>query len=160
LFAAPFTWTILRNHLYMELILMSAEQATKSGQLFSATGGKGRAYVSRKDCARAIAGALVQAQGSEILDVTGSAAVTQDELAAMLSEVTGQPVAHIDVPRQGLAEGLSHAGLPPHMVKVIVDFDVEASQGYHALVTPTVERLAGTPPVALKQFLSKHLAAA
>ncbi len=44
------------------------------------------------------------------------------------------------------------------MVKVIVDFDVEASQGYHAVATPTVERLAGTPPVTLREFLGKHLA--
>ena len=160
LFASPFTWTILRNQLYMDLIPMKAEQAIKSGKLFSATGGKGHAYVSREDCARAVAGALVQAEGSEILDVTGVAAVTQDELAAMLSEVTGKQIVHIDVPPHSLTEGLSHAGLPPHMVKVIVDFDVEASRGYHALVTPTVERLTGASPVLLKEFVSKHLAAA
>lgn len=159
LFASPFTWTVLRNQLYMELILMGAGQATKSGQLFSATGGRGRAYVAREDCARAVAGALVGAQGSEILDVTGPAAVTQDELAAMLSEVTGRPVAHVEVPPPGLAEGLSHAGLPPHMVKVVVDFDVAASLGYHALVTPAVERLTGSRPVTLQEFLGKHLMA-
>ncbi len=158
LFAAPLTWTILRNHLYMELIPMKVGPALESGQLFSATGGRGRAYVSREDCARAIAGALVQAQGSEILDVTGPAAVTQDELAALLGELTGRPVAHVDVPPSGLAEGLSHAGLPPFLVKVVVDFDVEAAQGYHALVTPTVERLTGARPVALREFLQEHLA--
>lgn len=160
LFAAPFTWTILRNHLYMELLLMSAQQVVSSGQLFSATGGKGRAYVARQDCARAIAGALVGAEGREVLDVTGPTAVTQEEVAALLSQVTGKTVQHVEVPPPGLAEGLSHAGLPPHMVKVIVNFDVEASQGYHALVTPTVERLAGTQPVTLHEFLHKHLTVA
>ncbi len=160
LFASPLTWTILRNHLYMELLLMSAEQVIGSGQLFSATGGRGRAYVARQDCARAIAGVLVGAEGREVLDVTGPAAVTQDELAALLSEVTGKAIRHIEVPPQGLAEGLARAGLPPYMVKVIVNFDVEASQGYHALVTPTVERLAGTPPVTLREFLGQHLKAA
>ena len=160
LFAAPLTWTILRNHIYMEMILMGAEQATQSGKLFAATGGRGRGYVSREDCARAVAGALVGAQGSEVLDVTGPAALPQDALAAILSEITGRPVAHVDVPPQGLSEGLAHAGLPPSLVKVIVDFDVDAAQGYHAVVTPTVERLAGTPPVALREFLGKHLAKA
>ena len=160
LFASPLTWTILRNQLYMELILMGAGQATKSGQLFSATGGRGRAYVRRADCARAVAGALVGAQGSEILDVTGPAAVTQDELAALLGEVSGRLIAHVEVPPAGLAEGLSHAGLPPSLVKAVVDFDVAASQGYHALVTPTVERLTGTGPLTLREFLGKHLAAA
>ena len=160
LFASPLTWTILRNQLYMELILMGAGQATKSGQLFSATGGKGRAYVRRADCARAVAGALVGAQGSEILDVTGPAAVTQEELAALLGEVSGRIVAHVEVPPAGLAEGLSHAGLPPSLVNALVDFDVAASQGYHALVTPTVERLTGTAPQELQEFLRQHLAVA
>ncbi len=160
LFAAPLTWTILRNHIYMDMILMGAEHAAQSGKLFAATGGWGRGYVSREDCARAVAGALVGAQGSEVLDVTGPAAVTQDELAATLSEITGQPIVHVDVPPQGLSEGLEHAGLPPAMVKVIVDFDVAAAQGYHAVVTPTVERLAGTPPQALREFLGQHLARA
>ena len=160
LFAAPFTWTVLRDQLWFEVLPVMLGQALRSGQLFSATGGKGRAYVSREDCARAIAGALLQAQGSEILDVTGPEAITQDELAAMLRQVTGQPVAHVEVPPRGLAEGLAHAGLPPHLVKVVVDFDVAASQGYHALVTPTVERLTGTRSMMLQEFLSKHLAAA
>ena len=90
LFAAPLAWTILRNHLYMELLLMSAEQVIGSGQLFSAKGGKGRAYVARQDCARAVAGALVGAEGREVLDVTGPAAVTQEEVAALFSQVTGK----------------------------------------------------------------------
>jgi hypothetical protein len=53
----------------------------------------------------------------------------------MLSQVTGQQIVHVEVPPQGLTEGLSHVGLPPHMVKVVVDFDVETAQGYHALVS-------------------------
>ena len=158
LFASPLAWTVLRNALYMELVLTSADHALESGELPSATGGRGRAYVSREDCARGIAGALVGAQGSEILDVTGPAAVTQDEVAAILARAGGRPVAHVGVSPQVLAEGLARAGLPPHMVRVIVDFDVEASQGYHDLVTPTVERLTGTAPVALKDFLDQHLA--
>ncbi len=159
LFAAPFDWTILRNQLYAELLLMSAGQATQSGQLFSATGGKGRAYVTRQDCARGVAGALLNAQGREVLDVTGPQAVTQDQVAALLTELTGKSVAHVEVPPAGLHEGLTHAGLPPGLVKALVEFDVAASRGYHSLVTPTVERFSGEQPTDLRAFLGKHLGA-
>ncbi len=158
LFAAPFTWTILRNHLYSEILLMAAGQAAQSGQLFSATQGRGRAYVSRGDCAGALAGALLSADGSQILDVTGPAAVTQDEVAVLLTELTGKTVAHVEVPPPALLEGLLHAGLPPELAKELVAFDVAASQGYHALVTPTVERLTGRPSVSIREVLGKHLA--
>ncbi len=160
LFAAPFTWTVLRNQLYLELLLMAAGPATQTGQLFSATGGRGRAYVSREDCARAVAGALTKAQHSEILDVTGPAAVTQAELAALFGKLTGKAVTHVEVPPEGLRQGLLQAGLPPALAKALVEFDVAASQGYHALVTPTVERLTGSKPVAVEEFLAKHLPAA
>ena len=159
LFAAPLTWTILRNHLYMELILMSAGEAVKSGKLFSATGGRSRAYVSRADCARCVAGALVGAERSEVFDVTGPAAVTQDELAAMLADLAGRPIAHVDLAPEDLAAGLSHAGLPPHMVKLLVGLDVDASRGYHAVVTPAVEQWGGQRPQTLDAFLSQHRAA-
>lgn len=157
LFAAPFEWTILRNSLYAELVLMNAGPAAQSGQLFSAAGGRGRAYVTRADCARALAGALLEAQGREVLDVTGPEAVTQDEVAALLGELTGKPVAHVEVPPAGLREGLAHAGLPPALAQALVDFDVSAAQGYHALVTPTVERLSGDKPATLRAFLSERL---
>ena len=156
LFAAPFTWTVLRNQLYMEVVLMGAGSAIKGGKLFSATGGRGRAYVSRGDCARTVAGALVRAERSEVLDVTGPAAVTQDELAATLARLSGRPVVHVEVSPTGLAEGLSHAHLPPALVSALVDFDVAASQGYHAIVTPTVERLTGSAPVTLDAFLGRQ----
>lgn len=157
LFAAPCEWTILRNHLYAELLLMNMQQATKSGRLFSATAGGGRAYVTRADCARAVVGALLDARGREVLDVTGPEAVTQEQVAALFSELTGQSVAHVEVPPAGLREGLTQAGLPPALVKALVEFDVAAAQGYHALVTPTVERLTGRRPVAVRAFLEESL---
>ena len=138
---------------------MSAGPASQSGQLFSATGGRGRAYVTRQDCARAVAGALLNARGREVLDVTGPEAVTQEQVAALFAELTGKPVAHVEVPPAGLQEGLTHAGLPPDLVRALVEFDVAASRGYHALVTPTVERLSGERPKALRAFLSAHLGA-
>ena len=41
-------------------------------------GGGGRGYVTRADCARAANGALLRAEGWEVLDVTGPEALTQD----------------------------------------------------------------------------------
>ena len=157
LFESSFTWTVLRNQLYTELILRSAGHAIESGKLYSATDGRGRAYVTREDCARSVAGALLTGETSEVLDITGPAAITQDELAAILTELSGKPVVHVNVPPQGLADGLTSAGLPPVMVKVVVDFDVDASQGYHALVTPVVKRLTGTSSQTVKDFLKANL---
>ena len=149
-------WTILRHNLYAELLLMGAGQAIASGALYSATAGAGRAYVSREDCARIDAAALAKGEGRRILDVSGPAAVTQNEIAALYAKLSGKPVAHHAIPADALRQGLTDAGLPPFLVGVLVDFDVSAAEGQHAIVTDAVERLTGQAPVSVAAFLEAN----
>jgi len=157
--ASGLDWTILRNHLYSEISLMGLPHALATGQLFTATGTGGRSYVTRDDCARTAAGALLKAEGREIFDVTGPAPVTQSELAKLVSTLTGKTIAHIPVSGPDLAKGLAGAGLPPLLVEALVDFDVDAAQGFHAIVTPVVKELSGRAPTALGDFLAANRAA-
>lgn len=152
-------WTILRNHLYTDYILRSLPHAVATGQLFTATGTSGRSYVTREDCARAAAAALASGTGRRLLDVTGPAAVTQVELAAIASELTGRPVVHVSVSPDDLRKGFLGAGLPPVVADALVDFDIAASRGYHAIVAPTVAELTGQEPTPVRDFLSTHVAA-
>lgn len=157
--ASGLDFTILRNHLYAEVSLMGVEHALESGQMFNATNGGGRSYVTRADTARTAAGALLSADGREILDVTGPAAITQVELASLLSSITGKPLAAIGLSAAQLAEGLVAAGLPPFMVTMLVAFDNDAAAGHHAILTNTVERLSGRKPESLAEFLNANKAA-
>ena len=152
-------WTILRHNLYAELLLMGAGQAVASGALYSATAGAGRAYVSREDCARVDAAALLKGEGRQILDISGPAAVTQDEVAALYARLSGKPVTHHALSPDALRQGLTAAGLPAFMVGVLVDFDVSAAEGQHAVVTDAVERLTGQAPISVASFLEAHRAA-
>lgn len=157
--ASGLDWTLLRHNLYAETILMGAGQAVASGQLFTATAGQGRSYVTREDCARVDACALLTATGPQILDVSGPEAVTQDQLAALLSEVSARPVAHVALSADQLRAGLTAAGLPPFLAGLLVDFDVAASQGYHAVLAPTVKALTGREPGSVRDFLLANKAA-
>lgn len=159
LFASPLDWTILRDNIYADMILMGIGHAIASGRLVSATGTGGRAYVTREDCARTAAAALLAASGREIHDVSGPAAVTQDELAAIVGELTGRTIAHVAVGPEELKQGLLGAGLPPFLVDALAAFDVAAARGYHAVVTPTVQALTGKAPTAVRDFLAAHRAA-
>lgn len=152
-------WTILRHNLYAELLLMGAGQAIASGALYSATAGVGRAYVSREDCARVDAAALIKGEGRQILDVSGPAAVTQDEVASLYARLSGKPVVHHAIPAEALRQGLTDAGLPAALVGVLVDFDVSAAEGQHAVVTDVIQTLTGQAPVSVAAFLEANRAA-
>ncbi|HEV8389564.1 MAG TPA: SDR family oxidoreductase [Dongiaceae bacterium] len=152
-------WTILRDNLYTDLLLMGLPHAVATGQLFTAAGTGGRNYVTREDCARTAAAALVSANGKQILDVNGPAPVTQDEIAAIASEVTGKKVTHIPVSPDDLRKGLAGAGLPPFLIEALVAFDMDAARGYHAVNATTVKDLTGREPVSVRSFLAEHRAA-
>ena len=134
--------------------------AIASGELYSATGTGGRNYVTREDCARAAAGALLSDfNGKRILDVTGPAPVTQNEIAAIVSELTGKPIKHIAVSGEALKKGMEAAGLPPAVADLLVDFDVAAAQGYHAIATSAVKDLGGKEPTSVREYLAANRAA-
>ena len=157
--AAGLDFTFLRNHIYAEISLLGAAPAIGSGQLYDATNGGGRSYVTRADAARTAAGALLTAQGQAIFDVTGPAAVTQAELAAEFAKASGKPVARVGLTGEQLRGGLIAAGLPEGMADVMVAFDVDAADGYHAVVTDTVEQFSGRKPETLTAFLEANRAA-
>lgn len=157
--ATGLDYTFLRDHIYAEISLMGAGSAVASGQLFDATAGKGRSYVTRADAARAAAGALLSAEGKSIHDVTGPAAITQAELAALFTELSGKPVTRIGLSADELRGGMIAAGLPTGLADIMVAFDRDAADGYHAVVTDTVERFSGRKPQALAEFLAENRAA-
>jgi len=152
-------FALLRNHIYSEMVLMAAGSALKSGQLLDATAGLGRSYVSRADAARTAAGALLGADGKAIHDVTGPAAVTQEEVARLLTELSGKGVARVGLDPDALRGGMLQAGLPPGMVDVLVAFDEDAALGYHAVVTDAVEQFSRRKPQSLADVLQANRAA-
>jgi NAD(P)H dehydrogenase (quinone) len=146
-------WTILRNNLYAEVVLRFAQSAFKTGKLISATNFQGRSYVTREDCARTAAAALLNATGKLIYDVTGPASVTHEELASILSRVSGKPVKPVNVTADEVERGLVAAGIPQFAARSIRELDEEAAYGYQTMVTPTVMNLTGRAPISVSDFL-------
>lgn len=158
--ASGVDFTFLRDHLYTDYLLLGLPHALSTGTLYTATGTGGRNYVTRADCARTAAAVLAStSSGKTALDVTGPAPWTQDEIAALASELTGRPVKHQPVDAAGLAAGLTAAGLPPLMVDGLVGFDVDAAQGFHAITTSVVKDWTGRDPVSVREFLTANRAA-
>ncbi len=152
-------FTILRNHMYAENNFADAAHVVASGQLFGLIGDRGTSYVTRADAARTAAGALLTAEGNTIEDVTGPAAVTNEQRAALYSEVTGKPVSAIALPPADLKAGMVAAGVPEGFAEALLAFQRDAVAGHHGVVTDVVERYSGKKPQAFKDFLLANKAA-
>lgn len=157
--ASGLDFTLLRDHIYADMTIVGAGAALASGQLFDATNGAGRNYVTRADTARTAAGALLSATGKEIVDVTGPAPVTQEQVAALYTSLTGKTVTRVGITGEQLLGGLEAAGVPGPMARLLVAFDVDTAAGHHAITTDVVERFSGRKPQTLADFLTANRAA-
>ncbi len=155
LFESGLNWTILRNNLYAEVILRLAQFALKTGKLVSATQSQGRSYVTREDCARTAAAALLNSTGKAIYDVTGPASVTHEQIASVLSRLSGKSIQHLNVTPDEVEKGLVAAGISQFAARSVRELDEETSRGYQAIVTPTVTNLTGRVPMSVEDFLQR-----
>ena len=135
------TWTALRNSFYTEYQVPAGAQAVATGQLVHNSGDGRIAYVSREDCAAAAAAVLItDGHENKTYDITGPEALSQDKVAALLSEVSGRPVETVVIDDEAFVQDLTAAGVP----------EPAAREGYLDEASEVVEDLTGRPPRSLR----------
>lgn len=152
-------FTILRVNWYAEAVFLWLPQALKSSQWFSSAGAGRVGYIARDDVARAAAAALASGIAEGRLDITGPAALSTAELAAIANEVFGAAITVVPVSDEDLARGLAGAGLPAPLVELLVAMDANTRAGGVDIATDAVERLTGQPARSLHAFLVENATA-
>jgi len=132
---------------------MSGQQAIGAGALYAAAGDGKAGYVTRADCARAAAAALLTETGSTVRDLTGPEAVSHDDIAAILSEVSGKQTPYVPITRDALVEAMVKNGLPEFMADVFSSFDVAIAKGNLDVASDDVEKLTGQKAQSVRDFL-------
>lgn len=157
LFQTKRGWTSLRDNIYADFIVWEAQKTLDAGKLFHAAGKGKRAILFRDDIAAAAAGALLTAEGREVVDVSGPEALSYADIAALLSRIGGKPVEAVEVSHEAQLDGMLKAGLPPVLANAFAGFDVAVKKGALAVVGDGVQRFAGREPLSLEAALTKAL---
>ena len=158
--ASGLGYTILRMTWYTENLLGSLPGALARGQWYTSAGEGRVSYVSREDCARAAAGALLRPAANRTYTITGPAALTTREIAAEASRIAGRPIAVVDVTDDQLAAGAKAAGVPDFVIEhFIVAFDRNTRERKVEAVTDAVESLWGEKPMSVADVLAANRAA-
>jgi NAD(P)H dehydrogenase (quinone) len=145
--------------MYTDFLLMGGQQSVAMGTHFSAAADGKTGYVTRADCARAAAAALMKATGRKTLDITGPETVSQAEVAAILSEIAGKEIPYVALPAEDLVQAMIANGLPEFMARVFASFDEAIAQGYLDVASGDLESLTGKPGQSVADFLAANRAA-
>lgn len=161
--AAGVTFTFLRNAIYAEMAVRTAQGGVEHGTIHANEGDGKVAYVSRADCAAVAAAVLTDGTGKhadKAYDVTGPEAVTVEQVAAIAAEIAGRPISVEHVDDEATVQAMvQHAGLPEPVARVFASFGTGHRLGWSAAVSTTVEDLTATKPRTVREVLTQALTA-
>ncbi|CAL9545208.1 NAD(P)H azoreductase [Streptomyces sp. enrichment culture] len=153
-------WAVLRPSWFMQNFLRDhahARSIRATGTMASATGTGRVAFIDADDIAAVAAHALTAAEAPNTdLILTGPQALTFDDIAATLTEVTGRPVTHQRLSYDQLRERLA-AGLPAEFAALLASLDLAIADGAEDRTTPTVHHLTGRPAADFRTVAVREL---
>ncbi|RZS39215.1 uncharacterized protein YbjT (DUF2867 family) [Herbihabitans rhizosphaerae] len=152
-------WTVLRPSWFMNNFTGDHPVAdgVRAGEIVTATGSGRIGFVDAGDIAAVAVRALTDERPHDTDHlITGPRALGYDEAAAIITEVTGRPVAHRAVEARELVARLSD--YPPEYAAFLAGLDVAIADGAEDRVTDTVARVTGRPARDFRAFVSTELA--
>lgn len=146
-------YTILRNAMYADPLPPYLPELIERGQLPYPAGDGKINFVSRRDIARAVAQIAIRPEfhGGKYT-LTGSKAFSMEELAALLSEVSGHPIKYHPMTVDQFAETYDE---PKGFGKILVSLYVAASHHLLDETTKDIETVTGKEPEDLLSFIKR-----
>ncbi len=150
------TYTIFRNTLYLDLVpMLVGQDVVTSGKIYFAAGDGKVSYALRDEIGQALANVLTTTgHDNQTYDIAPGPAYSFQDIAATLSEVTGQPVAYVPISGDDLAAGMRQHQVPEPMIALLQGMASAMQAGEFDLASPTFERLLGRRPTDLENYLT------
>jgi NAD(P)H dehydrogenase (quinone) len=157
--AADVPFTLLRNGWYTENYSGQLGQYLQRGEIVGAAGHGRISAATRQDYAAAAAAALLQDEEGNRTYELGGPAFDLAELAGVISEVTGTPVAYRDLPAEEYASRLREAGLDEKNARFVAALDASIAHGDLETSSQDLARLLGRPATPLTDVVRAALGA-
>ncbi|MGH1564156.1 SDR family oxidoreductase [Mumia sp. DW29H23] len=151
--ATPLAWTFLRDNLYTDAIrTMFGEDGAIRGPA-----GQGKvASVAQADVAEVAARVLGDptAHAGAAYELTGPAALTLTEIAALLTEATGTPHRYVEETIAEAHASRAHYGAPDWMVEAWISTYTAIRDGELDRVSSDIPELLGRPALSVAEVFS------
>ncbi|TDU87453.1 uncharacterized protein YbjT (DUF2867 family) [Kribbella voronezhensis] len=153
LLATGVDYTFLRDNMYLDFI---PGFAGEDGVIRGPAGDGRVAAVLREDVADVAAKVLLEpAHSGQTYDLTGPAAFTLAEAAAMMSEAWGRPIRYEAETLDEAYRSRESFGAPPWEVAGWVTSYAAIASGELSEVSSAVEDITGHPPTGLAEYLAR-----
>lgn len=143
-------WAVLRPSWFMQNFEANsyvADDLRDEGVLATSVGDGRIAFVDADDIAAVAVRALLDPEPHQDDHlVTGPAAISYDDVARILTDVSGRSIVHRRVDADAVRARMQAAGIPPEYATFLAAMEDDLRVGSEDRVTDTVERVTGRPP--------------
>lgn len=146
-------YTFLRPNLFMQGLIGFRESIVEQGKFFAAIGDAKISLVDVRDIAAVAAAALTETgHEGKIYNLTGSEALSHQEMAEKLSVVLKRQINFIDVPPEAMREALLGFGFPQWQAEGLIEDYAHYARGEAAEVAAGVQEATGRQPGSFADF--------
>ena len=147
-------YTFLRPNGFMQNMVTYNAPTIKTQSAFYGSEGDGRvSHIDIRDVAAVAVKALTEdGHVGKAYTLTGPEALTNKEIAQILSDELRREIRFINLPPAQLKEALLSAGLPEWNADALLDLQRLYREGKAATVTRDVEQILGRKPISFAQF--------
>ena len=148
-------WAVLRPSWFMQNFSDGPHARTirEEDTIYSATGEARVGFIDANDIAAAAFACLTAPDPlNDDRILTGPHALGYDDVADVLSEVTGRTIRHVSLSTKALATRFEQQGLPTDYSAVLAGLDETIRTGVEDRVTDEVELLTNRNPISFRKF--------
>ena len=151
-------YTFLRPSSFMQNYSnFDATSIQKEGRFYHPTGSGRVSCIDVRDIASVAVEALIgTGHEGKIYELTGPEALSNQEVAGIISEVTGKQVEFVDVPEDAAKSAMLQHHMPEWMVNAMMELERSYKENKYSETTDTVQQLTGRPPHSFRQFVEDH----
>lgn len=159
--AAGITYTHLRSNVWMQnLVNYHEESIMREGALYLGQGAGRVSFIDVRDVGRAAVVALTKGgHGDLAYTLTGTEAFSYDDVAAVLSRVSGRRIRYVALSEEEARRRALARGAPPFIVEINLNMDEFGRKGGFARITREFAALTGGEPIAFERFATENIEA-
>lgn len=160
LMASGVPFTIVRPNFFMQNFSTGfLAPMVKHGGIFLAAADGRTSFISVADIAEVAVGAFVNGLVSKEYNLTGPEALDHNQVAAVISKVSGKPITYQGIAEEAMLGGLRGTGMPESAVQYVGALYSAVRAGYTGVVTRDVETVTGRKPTTFETFARQSAAA-
>ena len=148
-------WAVLRPSWFMQNFSHGphAQTIREENAIYSATGRARVGFIDADDIAAAAVSCLISTEPlNDDRILTGPEALSYEDIADILSKVTGRTIRHIPLTTRALTGRFESQGLPPDYAGLLAGLDEAIVSGVEDRTTDAVKQLTGKMPGTFQKF--------